>query len=231
MKHIVAFVLLGIVTYAGISFAASGIRIAAESSRTPIALTGVPQNEYIAGMSVGAKLDRQFGKIGRTAVRQEFLGFEFGEPLAQYYYVIPAGKITKPQEQYYMLVCASGDSAAALDGLFSEELSAVGEGAPLECSGVLVEMNPNDVETFMLFLTNNAQLIKSEELVDLVGDPSLTMPTTTNAYNHICRYVFYVHSSSSGEALPIIIGAALTLVGAGGIALVAVKLHREKTGY
>ena len=92
-------------------------------------------------------------------------------------------------------------------------------------------MNPPFVEELMIFLMENAQLIKDEELVEILGDPSLVMPTYINGYNHICQYVFYVQNNTGSEGPLIITGAALTVIGAGVIALLAIKKHRENSGY
>ncbi|MBD5384128.1 MAG: hypothetical protein HDR72_03905 [Ruminococcaceae bacterium] len=232
MKYIIAFVLLGLVTYAGVFLLYYGIRQSVENNRSPIAMTSVPWQQYVSGMAVSARIDQQFGKRFTATVKRKIFDIEYGEPIVQHYYVIPAGKVFSPTEQYYMLICVTDEEdVRALDGLYSEKLLTVGSETPFECRGVLGAMDPPFVEELSEFFVYKAQLIKDEELVEIFGDPALTMPTHINGYNRICQYVFYVQKSKGGEELPIIIGAALTAAGAGGIALLAVKKHRESTGY
>lgn len=233
MKYIIAFVLLGLVTYAGVFLLSSGIKQSVENKRSPIMMTSVQWQQYTKGMAVSAKIDRQHGKMRFTnTVRRKVFDIEFGYPIVQHYYVIPAGKVLLPPEQYYMLLCVTDEEdIKALDALYSEKLSPIGSVEPLECRGVLAEMDPPFVEELMIFLMENAQLIKDEELVEILGDPSLVMPTYINGYNHICQYVFYVQNNNGSEGPLIITGAALTVIGAGIIALLAIKKHRESSGY
>lgn len=233
MKYIIAFVLLGLVTYAGVFLLISGIKQSFENNRSPIMMTSVPRQQYTKGMAVSAQIDRQHGKMGFiTTARRKIFNIEYGEPIVQHYYVIPAGKVLSPPEQYYMLICVSNDEdIKALDALYSEKLRPIGSVTPLECRGVLAEMDPPFVERLSELLVYNGQLIKDEELVEILGDPALAMPTYTNGYNHVCQYIFYVQHNNGSEIPLITAGAALTVVGAGCIALLAVKKHRESSGY
>lgn len=234
MKYIIAFVLLGLVAYAGVFLLYYGIRQSVESNRSPIAMTSVPCRQYVEEMSVSAKIDRQFGKIFTATVRRKIFDIEYGEPIVQHYYVIPAGRVFSPTEQYYMLICVTDEEdVKALDGLYSEKLLMVGSETSFECRGVLKKMDPPFVEDMAVYLEYNAHLIRSEELVDLLGDPELIAATATyvNGYNHTCQYVFYVQRSDGSEIMIITTGAVLTVVGAGGIALFAIKKRRESTGY
>lgn len=232
MKYIIAFVLLGLVTYAGVFLLYDGIRQSVENNRPPIAMTSVPWQQYVSGMAVSAKINQQFGKRFTAAASRKIFGIEYGEPIVQHYYVIPAGKVFSPPEQYYMLICVTDEEdVKTLDGLYSEKLLTVGSETPFECRGVLKEMDPPFAEDMSEFLASNSQLIKDKELLDLFGESVLVAATVINGYNHTCQYVFYVQKNKGGEELPITIGAALTVVGAGGIALLAIKKHRESTGY
>lgn len=232
MKYIIAFVLLGLVTYAGVFLLYDGIRQSVKNNRPPIAITNVPWQQYVSGMAVSARIDQQFGKRFTAAASRKIFGIEYGEPIVQHYYVIPAGKVFSPPEQYYMLICVTAEEdVKALDGLYSKKLLKVGSETPFECSGVLGQMDLPLAEDMAEFLSINSQLIKDEKYFDLFGTEALVPATEINGYNHTCQYVFYVQKNKGGEELPIIIGAALTVVGAGGIALFAIKKHRESTGY
>ncbi|MBD5128505.1 MAG: hypothetical protein HDT43_01050 [Ruminococcaceae bacterium] len=232
MKYIIAFVFLGLVTYAGVFLLFAGIQQNAGNNSLPVSLASVPCQQYVVGMSVNSNVDRQFGKVFTTSTRRRIFDVAYGDPITQHYYVIPAGKIFSPPEQDYMLICVTDEEdVKAMDELRSENLSAAGSGTPLAVSGVLGDMDPPFVEKMSNYFIFHAQLIKDEALVDLVGDPALTMPTYTNGFNHISPYVFYVQRNGGKDFLLIIIGAVVTLVGAGGIVLLALKKHRESTGY
>lgn len=232
MKYIIAFVLLGLVTYAGVFLLYDGIRQSVENNRPPIAITSVPWQQYVSGMAVSAKINQQFGKRFTATKRRKIFDIEYGEPIVQHYYVIPAGKVFSPPEQYYMLICVTDEEdVKALDGLYSKKLLKVGSETPFECSGVLGQMDIPFAEDMAEFLSSNSQLIKDEKYFDLFGTEALVPATEINGYNHTCKYIFYVQKNKGGEEMPIIIGAALTVVGAGGIALFAIKKRRESTGY
>ncbi len=99
MKYIIAFVLLGLVTYAGVFLLSSGIKQSVENKRSPIMMTSVPWQQYTKGMAVSVKIDRQHGKMRFTnTVRRKVFDIEFGDPIVQHYYVIPAGKVLLPPE-------------------------------------------------------------------------------------------------------------------------------------
>lgn len=232
MKYIIAFVLLGLVTYAGVFLLVSELTRQADITRRSVSLSSVSPQQYVSGMNVNEKLDRQLGKILTAETKRKVFDIEFGEPLVQHYYVIPAGKVLSPPEQYYMLICVTDDEdIKALDALYSEKLRPVGSVTPFECSGVLAEMDPPFVDKIISYLVHNPQLIKDEELMDMIGDTALVTPTLINGYNHVCQYVFYVQNNNGSEIQLIVTGAALTAVGAGGIVLLAIKKHRESTGY
>lgn len=233
MKYIIAFVLLGLVTYAGVFLLYSGIKQSAANNRNPVMLTSVPQEQYTKGMTVSARIDRQLGKMRFiTTARRKIFDIEYGEPIDYHYYVIPAGKVLSPPEQYYMLICVSDEEdVKALDALYSEKLRPIGTAEPIEFRGVLAEMDPPFTDRVIYYLVNNPRLIVDEEYMELIGEDSLVTPTLINGYNHVCQYVFYVQHNDGSEIPLIITGAALTVVGAACIALLALKKHRERSGY
>lgn len=234
MKYIVTFVLLGLAAYAGVFMLYTGIQQNMKFNDSSVALSSITDDDLVEGMAMSAKVDRQFGKMRFTrSARRNFLGFEFGEPVVQHFYLIPAGKISIPQEQCYMLICVTDEEdIKALDDLYSESLSSAGSGTPFEVGGILAEAPPQYVEDAVNYIIWKPRLIKDPDYLDLLGDDALSAPTHINGYNHLCKYIFYVRHEKSGGALPVIIvGAAVTVVSVGLIALTAIKKHRESTGY
>lgn len=233
MKYIVTFVLLGLAAYAGVFMLYTGIQQNMKFNDLPVALSSITNDDLVDGMTISAKVDRQFGKMHFTrSVRRNFLGFEFGEPVVQHFYMIPAGKISIPQEQYYMLICVTEEEdIKALDDLYSERLSSTGSGTPLEVGGILAEAPPQYIEDAVNYIIWKPRLIKDPDYLDLLGDDALSAPTHINGYNHLCKYIFYVRHDKGGDALLIIVGAAVTVVSVGLIALTAIKKHRESSGY
>ena len=92
MKYIIAFVLLGLVAYAGVLLLSSGIKQSVENKRSPIMMTSVPWQQYTKGMAVSVKIDRQHGKMRFTnTVRRKVFDIEFGDPIVQHYLCYPRG--------------------------------------------------------------------------------------------------------------------------------------------
>ena len=65
----------------------------------------------------------------------------------------------------------------------------------------------------------------------LIGTETLPYGAEIVAQNHIKEYAIYVHDVKGPDATPIIVGAAIFLVGAGLAALLIVRIVRERTGY
>lgn len=233
MKYIVAFVLLGLAAYAGVFILYTGIRDTLSYKRSPVTLSSITYEDFVDGMALSAKVDRQFGTPGFTnTVRQKFFGTEVGEAAVQHFYLIPAGKITDPTIQRYMLICVTDEEdIEAIENLYSERLYSVGSGAAFECRGVLKEAPPEFIERCVNYIIWKPRLLKDPEYLDMLGDDSLSAPQQVEGYNAMSKYVFYVQHNDGKHALLIIIGSAVTVVSGGLIALVAVKKHRENSGY
>ncbi len=233
MKYIVAFVLLGLAAYAGVFILYTGIRDTLSYKRSPVTLSSITYEDFVDGMALSAKVDRQFGTPGFTnTVRRRFFGTEVGEAAVQHFYLIPAGKISKPTEQRYMLICVTDEEdIKAIESLYSERLDLIGSGAAFECTGVLEEAPPEFIKKSVDYILYKPRLIKDPDYLDLLGDDMLSIRVPANGYNAMCKYVFYVQHNDGKHTLLIIIGSAVIVVSGGLIALVAVKKHRENSGY
>lgn len=229
MKYIIAFVLLGLITYAGGFILLSGINDSIASVQQPVVMSSISSNGYISGMYVKGEIDQQVGKLGYVKkVPRDIMGIEFGEPLVQQYYVIPTGGIAETaSKQSYMLICVTTDEdVTTLDELIVPmpcKSGAASEKPRLEFEGLISAMDAPLEDGLIDYLLANWNLVGLTDFdIYAVRD---------TIKKRVCPYTIFVRRNTGGELIPVIVGAALTAVGAGGIILLAVKKYREYSGY
>lgn len=228
MKYIIGFVLLGLVTYAGLFFLIAGLNAMSKDVLTPADFDIFTSPSSFTTGAVEGTITQTVGKLNKGIVtEQDFLGVVFGEDIVEYFYVIPAGKITDdPADQRYMALRVSGeDKTALLDEItftFPRQPSGLSDSPKLEFTGYISEMDEEVFDAVRSFLIAHEKLI---------GIDTWDMPNTMYFNDHICRYTVTVRSGENNYELPIIIGAVVSAAGIGGIALLIVKKVRESSGY
>lgn len=228
MKSVIAFVLLGLLTYAGAVFLFSGISNGMTDAKDPLLLKDISPERYDDGLKVDAEIYQTVGELSTIRkVPNKFFGVEIGEPRLMHYYIIPVGEIKNDlAEQKYMLLCASSkEDLALLDNLMvrlPRPITDTSDKAAIKFTGIITEMNyelRQEMQTFLAYKN------------DLITTYGLGAPDSAYADRHIIPYTLYIRRSSGGSLPAIIAGAALTVVGVGGIILLLIKKHREKSGY
>lgn len=228
MKYIIGFVLLGVVTYAGLFFLITGLNEALKSAPEPASFNSVTDPSGFTSGAVTGTINQTVGKLNKGVVTErDFLGVTLGKAITEYYYVIPAGGVkADPADQQYMLVRVSGEeNTALLDKItfaFPKQVSELSDSPKLEFTGYVSEMDDEAFSELQTFLQNHEKL---------VGVDTWDMPQRRYFINHICRYTVTVVPPDKDSRPPIIIGAALSVVGIGGIVLLIIKKVRENSGY
>lgn len=206
MKRIIAFVFLGILIYAGIYVAVYGIREYYVSQDVPITLEMPLGN----GLTIKDSVSEQFGKIRKKTNQAKLFGIPIAEETTTYYYAIAIGD----HPDYLLLAVTKPEDIEALEN--------VSKNREFSFTGVLQEMDNLNYVTMIDYLSSHPDLIGLETSLYIVQ---------TTVTSHISKYVIYVRDIDEPDAVPIIAGAAMILVGAGLAALLTVKIVRERTGY
>lgn len=226
MRSVIAFVLLGLLTYAGAIFLFSGLSNGMLDTRDPLLLKDISPERYDDGLKVNAEIYQTVGELSTTRrIPNKVFGVEIGEPRFEHYYIIPVGEIENDlAKQKYMLLCASSkEDLALLDELkIRLPLKDTSGRSAIKFTGIITEMNyelRQELQTFLAYKN------------DLITTYGLGAPDAAYADRHIIPYTLYIHRSND-DALPAVIaGAAMTVIGVGGIILLIIKKHREKSGY
>lgn len=227
MKSVIAFVLLGLLTYAGAVFLFSGIYNGMTDAGEPLPLKDISPEGYYDGLKVDAEIYQTVGELGTTRkIPNKFFGVEIGEPRVEHYYIIPVGEVQNDlSKQKYMLIGASSkEDLAVLKELtvrLPRPVTNASDKACLKFVGIMTEMSYAQRQEVQWVMSDRTDLIT-------VG---LGLPNIAYIDNHICPYTLYIRRSSGGSLPAIIAGAALTVAGMGGITLLLIKKHREKSGY
>lgn len=206
MKRVIAFVILGLLIYAGGFVTVYGALDIAAGLGTPHALG----SNIHSGLIINDKLGSVAGKLGVENFRSSFLGVEFGEPTARHYFVIPAG-----DTQNFMLI-------AVTDPDDVEAIENVNSGGDFSFTGRIVDMDPSIRNKMIEFIVNNPHLVNGENQVYTIE---------IIAANHTVPYIIEVRDFGNPDYLPLIVGAAMLVIGGGLAALLIVKIVRERSGY
>lgn len=206
MKRIIAFVFLGILIYAGIFVFVYGVGEYVTAAKEPISLSMTLHD----GLPIEDKVDHQYGMLGKKTNQTTLLGIPIGNPTITYFYIISIGD----HPDYLLLAVTDPEDINAIEN--------AAKGNEFKFTGVLKNMNPSTSVLLRDFLFNHPVLI---------GTETLPYGAEIVAARHIKEYVIYVCDLKGPDAVPVIVGAAIFLVGAGLAALLIVRIVRERTGY
>lgn len=229
MKYIIGFVLLGLVTYAGLFFLVTGLNAAAKNTSVPVNFNNITAPSGFTPGAVEGTITQTVGRLNKGIVTErDFLGVVFGDSITEYFYVIPAGAVLDElDDQQYMALRVSGEEKTAiLDEItftFPKQPSELSDTPGLEFSGYISEMDDELFAEMQQFLYNHEKLVGIEDMWE--------MKNVKYFNNHICRYTLTIRSGENDYGLPIIIGAVVSAVGVGGIALLIVGKVRGRGGY
>lgn len=207
MKRVIAFVLLGLLIYAGGFVTFYGIReVASVKLDTPQEL-----NDSIrVGNTVKDTIGSMTGKLGVEYYQSSFLGVKFGKEFERHFYVIPFGETPN-----FMLVAVTKpEDIEALDN-FDPNI-----GFPF--SGRIADMDRKQHNDLIYFLISRPKLIGTEfnpynnEII---------------AANRITPYIIEVRDIDNPDYTALFAGAAMLIVGGGFTVLLIKNIVREKNSY
>lgn len=206
MKRIIAFVFLGILIYAGIFTIIYGVREYNVSVCNPITL----ENTLRSGLVITDSISEQYGVLGKKINQNTLFGIPIGKETATYFYIVSYGDSPK----FFLIGVTDPEDIEAIEN--------ASPGNEFNFTGVLQSMDPVVSVRLREFLADNP---------GLVGHPTAVYSTEAIAAAHVTEYAVYVRDIKGPDAVPIIVGAAMLLVGGGLAALLIVRIVSERTGY
>lgn len=206
MKRIIAFVLLGLLVYAGgfvIVYAAEDISV---SESVPQFFSGNLHSGTIEG-----RIQKSIDKLGTKTYQDTLLGIPIGEKITQHIYVIPVGDSETPN--YMLLAVTEPADIEAVENLTSEGF---------RFTGVAMEMERETKTELKNFLIDRPRLIGTE------NNP---YSNEIAANNRITPYMIRVCEIGKADYTSLWVGIAMCAVGIGLAALLILKIVRERSGY
>lgn len=206
MKRIIAFVFFGIIIYTGIYVTIYGTREYMTNMNKPISFNMTLRDS----IPISDKIDTQYGILGKKTNQTTLLGIPISKETITYFYVVPIGD----HPDYLLLAVTDPEDIEAI-----EKVSPDNE---FSFTGVVKSLDNDASMRLRNYLCDNPDLIGQEQSLYILQ---------TAAAAHVAGYAVYVQDLKDPDPIPIIVGAAIILVGAGLAALLTVRIVRERTGY
>ncbi len=221
MKRIIAFVLLGLLIYAGgyvIYYASVDIRINTAVAKD---LNDLNVNNTHTWTVVEGSVYQVMLEYDIKTTQPTFFGIPYGDPIEQHYFILPLGK----SYMYMGIAVSDKHDLEIIRQLKIPEPRERAEGdLTLEIRGVADEMPKETLTNLKAFLINNFDLLGG-------GRTVLDIPTEPEVAHHIIPYIIHVRHTSGNEHVPLIIGIAMCLVGIGLAVLLIIRIKSEREGY
>lgn len=221
MKRIIAFVLLGLLIYAGgfvIYYSAIDLKI---NNSVPVNLAYISPNDIHTGLVAEGSVYQIIDEVYTDSHQPKMFGIPFGEEIVQHFYALPLGASDK-----YMLISASEkEDIEALEKLKTKEPKERGEDDPaLEVFGIMEETAPLKNKIFKdFFLYDHPKLIGYSEYAPY--------RTETVADSHVVPYTLYIKHPRGTDYIPLYIGIGMCVVGIGLAVLLILKIKGERESY
>lgn len=219
MKRIIAFVLLGLLIYAGgyvIYYASVDFRINTTVAKD---LFSMDYSNMHTWNVVEGKVYQVINKFKTETTQPTLFGFPYGKPIEQHYYIMPIN-----DTRMFLLLTANDEhDIEILEQLKTNTPHKFAEGdLALEIRGVAEKMP-------LIMFTNLKMYIINNDLVE--SRKGLLPVTEAEAAGHIIPYIIHVRHTSGNEHIPLIIGITMCLVGIGLAVLLFLKIKSEREGY
>ena len=153
-------------------------------------------------------------------ITTDILGFPIGEE-TQYYYVLPIGYESDREKQRYCAIAVSNpEDIAAVEELMKSAPAPHDPNAPrFEFRGIVMYMS-------------DAVYGKLKSYLQVQYGTEYDIVFPTNVSDKLVPYVIHVKGKNGGSyIIPIAIGGACFVIGAGGFVLLAVLTYRKKHRY
>lgn len=226
MKRIIAFVLLGLLIYAGvfvIYYSAVDIKI---NNTTPVTLENIAPKKMRSGLVVEGSIYQVIDKVYTKKVQSKLFGIPIGEAVEQNFYVLPL-----ESSDMFMVIAASDEKdIEALEQLKTDKPRERRQDDPvLEVYGITEEIAPFVVGDFDLMSVKNF-LLEHSELIGYTEDV-FGRPLESVAGNYVVPYTLYVKHPGGADYVSLIVGIAMCVVGIALAVLLILRIKDEREGY
>ena len=229
IKRILAFVLLLILAYAGVYMVIYGAERYMLFSGTERDFDLMSASELQPQLNVKGSIETVTKLVYNETVTSEIFGIPIGST-TRYYYVVPIGYSEDYDKQQYCTIAVSGnDAISAVEKLMKEKPVPLDPNAPrYEFRGLALD-TPNEVYVkFKAYLeheyTNDEIGIGEFDIHDILFGADVS-------YNLVPYTIFVKSKSDDKSLLPIGIGGACAVLGAGLFILLAIRTYKKAHMY
>ena len=221
MKRIIAFVLLGLLIYAGgfvIYYALVDLGI---RHSVPNDLERLQPYSMYTGLVAEGDVYQVVDKLYTEVHRAKLLGIPVGKAITQHYYILPVGT-----SGMFMLIAASDENdIEALEKMKTDTPRERGKNDPaLEVYGIMEETSPIPKSWMRDYF-----IYKQPELIGYSWDDPYRF--TYVADKHIVPFTLYIKHPGDVDYTPLIVGIAMCVVGTGLTVLLILRIKSEREGY
>lgn len=220
MKRIIAFVLLGLLIYAGgfvIYYAYMDLKT---NVSVPTDINNITPAGVHTGLVVDGSVYQVLDEIRTETVQPKLFGIPVGEEIEQHFYVLPL----RTSQMYMLIAVSDKQDLEIIKKIKTFSPKERDPDAPsLEIIGIAEEISPFDQTELKYYLMAHLNLIGINN--------DLVRPMETMVANHIVPYTIYVKHPSGADYVPLIVGIAMCVVGIGLTVLLIVRIKREKEYY
>lgn len=222
MKRIIAFVLLGLLIYAGGFVIFYSCRDMLVNSAVPADMRNISANALSDGMIVKGSI---YQVIGKEVDSETYGETFFSKGTKQHFYALPY----ENSGQYVLLGVSDEKDLEIIEQLKTEKPRERADGAPeLDIFGVVGNMQPAQKSALTQFLVARPELLGIKDFLEqyIIGGRIETL-----AQNHIAPYVIYIKHRGDMNYIPLIAGIAMCAAGIALIILLVKRIKDEKESY
>ncbi|MDE7229375.1 MAG: hypothetical protein K2N56_02740 [Oscillospiraceae bacterium] len=220
MKRIIAFVLLGLLIYAGayiIYYAASEMKI---KNAVPIDINNINSGNVHTWTIVEGSIYQVMKEYKTEKTQPKMFGVPYGEPIEKHYYILPLGT----SYMYIMLEASDEQDLEIIEQMrVVSPREYVSGGITLDVRCVAERMPKKDFDEVKTVFMKDTTLLGERPLVDYISEPDVT--------HHIIPYVLHIRHPQGDEHIPLAIGIAVCVVGVGLTVLLILRIKGEREGY
>lgn len=165
--------------------------------------------DFHDNMLVKGEISSVMAEIGKMSIDNEAFGFEVSKASAWHYYIYPLVNDADIENcRYCVFAVSDPKDIAAVDALLKKG------GDPFKFRGIVMDINYDANERLTQYLWE-------------IYDTDWNIHAHANVRKYIVPYTIYVHSENAGEIKPIIIGAAMVVVGGVLLIILSVNTYRK----
>lgn len=220
MKRIIAFVLFGLMIYAGIFviyYSITDIRI---NTAVPADMKNISADDYHSGLVLEGSV---YQVLEGELYTEKYHTNIFSGSVDQHFFALPLGTA----ETYLILGVSDEKDLEMIKQLQLDEPRERAEGDPaLDFIGIVGDMSPTARSILINYLSARPELIGLDNYLVLTE-----AKLQTAALNRIVPYVIYIKHPKGTDIVPLIIGIAMCVIGLVLAILLARRIKDEKESY